>query len=457
MRLLIIILLLTGSLFAQGSGRDRSESSITRILFIFDASNSMTGHWDYSTKIQIAKKLLKKTIDELEVLPNVQVALRVYGHQSYVYPGHQDCSDTKLEVPFRWINHQKIKDKIDEIQCKGTTPIALSLEQSAEDFPSKESRNIIILITDGIEACDGDPCAVSKALKSKGITVKPFVVGIGIDLEYLKAFNCIGNVFDAKDEESFDNIMKLVVEQAITNTTVQVNLNNTAGEPKETNVPVTFKENVNESTKYAFIHTLNEYGVPDTLSIDPLLKYEVTAHTLPPVTKQEVRIAPGQHNTITLNTPMGSLSLDLSGSYNSYKKLKCVVRESGKGETVFGQDFGTTVRYLTGSYDLEILSNPRIYFKDVAIKQSETYRVMIPGPGTLNYSTSVLGYASIFKVNGSELEWVINVDENRLNQDIPLQPGKYLLIYRSLVSKQSIYSIKKEFEISTDMGTSVRI
>ena len=72
--------------------------------------------------------------------------------------------------------------KIKMAQPKGTTPIAYSLEKSGADFPEcANCRNIIILITDGEEECEGDPCAVSAALQSKGIVLKPFVIGVGLD------------------------------------------------------------------------------------------------------------------------------------------------------------------------------------------------------------------------------------------------------------------------------------
>ena len=67
-------------------------------------------------------------------------------------------------------------------------------------------RNIIILITDGIEECEGDPCAVALALQKNGVTLKPFVIGMALDLETIEAFKCVGNFFEAKDQESFEFI-----------------------------------------------------------------------------------------------------------------------------------------------------------------------------------------------------------------------------------------------------------
>ncbi|MEZ4889346.1 MAG: VWA domain-containing protein [Crocinitomicaceae bacterium] len=160
---------------------------MTRILFILDASNSMNALWDgKETRFAAAKRILSKSVMDLQGVGNLEVALRVYGHQSEVTATYQDCDDTKLEIPFGVNNHDRIINRIKTIQAKGTTPIARSLEAAAGDFPDANSRNVIILITDGLEACDNDPCIIAKKLHDKGVNVKPFVIGVGMDLSYLK-------------------------------------------------------------------------------------------------------------------------------------------------------------------------------------------------------------------------------------------------------------------------------
>ena len=106
------------------------------------------------------------------------MALRVYGHQKQYPP--QICDDTRLEVPFSKDNTARIKHVIKSIIPKGTTPIAYALLQSVNDFPACDNcRNVVILITDGLEECGGDPCSVSFELQKKGIVLKPFIIGIG--------------------------------------------------------------------------------------------------------------------------------------------------------------------------------------------------------------------------------------------------------------------------------------
>ena len=86
--------------FSLSSFKSQEDQGKIRILFIFDGSNSMNAQWENSSKIAIAKKLMSQTLDSLKVLENIDLALRVYGHQTKIMPGKQDCSDTKLEVPF---------------------------------------------------------------------------------------------------------------------------------------------------------------------------------------------------------------------------------------------------------------------------------------------------------------------------------------------------------------------
>mgnify|MGYP000415697968 CR=1 FL=1 len=116
--ILLILSFLAG--FTSFSQADNKEP-LTRILFIFDASNSMHGKIGNFSKIQVAQKIMSETLDSLEDVENLELALRVYGHQKDIRLGPQDCEDTKLEVPFGGNNAIAIKKKIQTINPKGTT------------------------------------------------------------------------------------------------------------------------------------------------------------------------------------------------------------------------------------------------------------------------------------------------------------------------------------------------
>ncbi|MFN5735639.1 MAG: vWA domain-containing protein, partial [Flavobacteriales bacterium] len=214
-------IVLLGVFFFFGVAKSQTK---TRVLFILDASNSMNVAWGNETRIHVAKEVLSQEIESLRGIKNVEIALRIYGHQSVVTNSFQDCNDTRLEVPFGKDNLTAIKEKIKTIQAKGATPIARSLEASASDFPDTLAKNYIILITDGLESCDNDPCVIAKKLKEKGVKVTPFVIGLGLDLSYLNQFSCIGSFSEAENKEAFKKVLDNIVQQVILRTTAQINL-----------------------------------------------------------------------------------------------------------------------------------------------------------------------------------------------------------------------------------------
>jgi Ca-activated chloride channel homolog len=419
----------------------------TRILFIFDASQSMAGLWQKQTKIAMARKVLIHIIDSLEQIPNVRMALRVYGHQSPVPP--QNCEDTKLEVPFAKGNASLIRQKLRYIVPKGTTPIAHSLELGGNDFPSdaENCRNIIILITDGVEACDGDACVVSQELQKKGIVLKPFVIGIGIDENFEQTFNCIGNYYNATQEEKLSEVMDVVISQALNATTAQINLLDTDGNPSESNVNCTFYDSKSGKIMYNYIHTLNHRGLPDTIVIDHLPVYRMRVHTLPPVDVENIKLIPGKHTIIAADVPQGTLVLRVSDPIQ-YRGLEYIVRKAGDMNTLNMQKMYAEQKYLTGKYDIEIPILPRLYLRDVGIKQSQTTTVEIPRPGVVTFMRSSVGFGSLYvRKSNLQEDWVYNLDSTLKNETIQLQPGKYRVVFRALNAKQTLYTVNKSFEV----------
>lgn len=414
----------------------------------------MFSRWESNSRFEVAKQLLKQMVDSLDKLDNLELALRVYGHTKRYPP--QDCDDTRLEVAFGMKNAGAIKKRLDAISPSGTTPIARSLEACGTDFPKTASRNIIILITDGIEECDGDPCAVSALLQKRGIVLKPFVIGLGLSRDFVKSFECIGNYFDAIDENQFRNAFSIVITQALNNTTAQVNLLDTYGKPTETNASMTFYDQYTGAIRYNFMHTINAKGVPDTVQIDPLGYYTLSVHTIPEQRIDSIRLTPGKHNIIAVDAPQGDLQLKMEGA-NEYKKLHAIVRKRGSDSTLHVQDFRDVTRYITGTYDLEILTTPRIYINGVNITQSKTTTVQIPTPGLATLQCNAPGYGDILMEEKNQLRWVDRIDIHSTKESVVLQPGLYRIIFRPKNSQSVIYTIEKTFRIASGSSISVPI
>ena len=418
----------------------------------------MYGSWSTASRIESARKLMGEVMDSIKHTPNLEIALRCYGHQTPYRP-NRNCEDSKLEIPFASAgeNAEKIKQKIMKLEPTGTTPIAYSIGQAADDFTScSNCRNVIILITDGLEECGGDPCAVSLALQKKNVFLRPFVIGLGLDLKFADAFACMGKFYDVSNEANFLGVMKMVLTEALSQTTVQVDLLSINKKPIETDVTLTFYNQANQQIAYNFLHTLNHKGNPDTLSIDPELTYQIVVHTLPPVKKENVKLEKGKHNVIKIEAPQGNLQVKVDGS-NLYRKIKMIVRKAGEDRTLNVQEVNEVEKYIVGNYDLEILTLPRIDLKNLEIKQSQTHLITIPAAGELNLSKGTEGFGSVYLEEGKKLTWVTNLNPETKEEALYLQPGNYRLEFRSKYVNDADATIEKKFKISSEQKTALKI
>lgn len=447
----IVFVLTAGFLFAQ----KKTAQKPTYILFVFDASKSMVAKHGDLTRMEGAKNLFFKFIDSLSRDKSLQFGLRMYGHTVKYPPG--DCKDSKLVVPFGGNNVGMIKQKVMEAKPTGITPIEHSLTESANDFKDNKANNIVIIITDGIEECDGDPCKARQKLIEKGIVFKPFIIGIGLTPEQIKTFECVGTYFDYDNQNSFSNITQIIQQQKLNKTTAQVNLLDSKYLPKETDVNVTFYDINKKEYKYNYIHTLNGKDNPDTLYLDDFPTYKVIAHTIPPTESKEVKLTPGKHTVIPIDAPQGYLVVKRpEGAYNYNEKVKCVIRKTGSMQTLNVQLLNYTDKYITGNYDMEILTLPRINISKAEVEQSKLKTIEIPNAGMLQIKCLEAGDGCIMVKREGKLEWVCNLSI-QTQQTFFLQPGNYVVAWRAKSLKGSIYTIEKKFAITSDQQTVVEM
>ena len=429
--------------------RATGEEPPTRILFVFDASNSMNAFWGQRRKWDVARELLSASLDSLYREENIELGLRVYGHGTKHVPGKQDCDDTELIVPIGSGRNLIIQQELKKLRAQGTTPIARSLLQAADDFARCEGpgRNVILLITDGIEACDEDPCAVSRALQEQGVTIRPFIIGIGLEEKYTDTFQCVGRYFDASDPEVFEDVLGIVIDQAVHNTTFQLDLLDGEGNPTVTNLPFDMVEQSTQHVAMEKVHTMNGAGVPDTLILNPAPLYDVTVHTLPPVRKEGVELTPNEHNHVPIATPTGFIDLGLDRPYSALRNVPARVMRSGDCGWSHRQDVGTVERYLAGTYDLEFATTPIVRVEGITIGDKEVVPVTIPEPGLLTLNTGSAGFGGIFEVGRGERTLVIPFSGTNPSGQYHLQPGKYMVMFRAKRAVQSDLTLTKAFDI----------
>jgi len=159
---------------AMSDGRSTLSLNERAVEIVVDASRSMWGQMDGQAKMAIAKEILQ---DVSTWLPNdLNLALRAYGNTS---PSDMnDCADSALLVPFGDENRQPISDAVSNLRPLGQTPIAYALRQAAGDFGERQSERTLVLVTDGIESCGGDPVAVARELREQNIMIH--LIGFGL-------------------------------------------------------------------------------------------------------------------------------------------------------------------------------------------------------------------------------------------------------------------------------------
>ena len=204
------------------------------------------------------------------------------------------------------------------------------------------------------------------------------------------------------------------------------------------------------------MHTINNKGNPDTLILDPLVTYDITIHTIPPVHIDSVKVIPGQHTIIAASTPQGFLVLKANGG-SDFRDMGVFVRKSGQTLTLNNQKMYQSVKYIVGKYDLELPTLPRLLIKDVDIKQSNTTTVEIPRPGIANFLMNSPGIGSIMQEAGDSLVRIYELSSLATSESVRMLPGKYRVVFRPVNAKQSIYTMSSEFEIKSGSAISVRL
>ncbi len=452
--LVATLLFLTFGGLAQSKVQQKIPEK-TRILFLFDGSGSMLEPWGKvknQTKISVAKSILSQLIDSLKQNSKLELALRVYGHRS---PREiNNCKDTNLEVPFKTNNHDAIIAKLKEIKPKGVTPITYSLEQAANDFPTSPGyRNIVILITDGIESCGGDLCATSRELQKKGIFLRPYIIGIGLQAE--KTLECAGKFIDADTPGKFHDVLNQAIEASFAKTTVSVELFDAANQPTETNINVTFANTLTNVSMYEFVHFRDKQGMTDTVQIDPVVDYDVIVNTIPPVIQRNVSITIGKHTVINVAVPQGNLIVQQEGRKDN--NLMSVIRLKGKPEILNSQQSNEAFRYLVGKYEVETLTLPRRIFQ-VDIQPNKTQTILLPSPGIVNFNTIATGYGSLYELKGDGTqEWVCNLNERKSQFSLTLLPGRYKIVFRVKQTKGSKYTGFKTFTLKSGETANVNV
>lgn len=144
-----------------------------RTMLVLDASGSMWGQLDGRAKIDIAREALKALVADWP--RDRQVGLVVYGHRS-----KGDCADIETLIPVGPLDAGRMAATVDAINPKGKTPLSAAVRQAAEALKYTEDKATVVLLSDGKETCDLDPCALGAELERLGVDFTAHVIGFDV-------------------------------------------------------------------------------------------------------------------------------------------------------------------------------------------------------------------------------------------------------------------------------------
>lgn len=171
--LLIVGILCLGQVLSPSATAQGDSNAEINVEIIVDASGSMAGETDTGDlRMDAAKRVLNEVVRAIPETEGVNVGLRVYGHEGdNTDEGKaESCAASDLVVPIEGVATDDLLAQIDAFEPTGWTPLGMSLEEASADLEAVASdgaTNAIILLTDGIETCEGDPSgAAADALES---------------------------------------------------------------------------------------------------------------------------------------------------------------------------------------------------------------------------------------------------------------------------------------------------
>jgi Ca-activated chloride channel family protein len=161
-----------------------------------------------------------------------------------------------------------------------------------------------------------------------------------------------------------------------------------------------------------------------------------------------------------VDAAQGNLAFKLQGVLSKtavVDRIKCIIHQNDSISTVHVQKLNTSAKLLTGKYDLEILTLPRIFINNIQIDDNKTTHIEIPTPGILTMNKSYEYYGVLFMQEKGELKKIYDLKPALKQETIALQPGKYRIVYRAKFAKSGHNTIEKEFEILSGGSISLRL
>jgi Ca-activated chloride channel family protein len=174
------------------------SANAENVVLVLDASGSMWGQIGTSTKIESARTAVADLL--LQWKADDALGLVAYGHRR-----KGDCGDIETLIPYGPLDAKAYLATVNQLNPKGMTPLSAAVIQAADSLKISEQKATVILVSDGEETCELDPCQVGKELEARGVDFTAHVIGFDVPNPAHQAqLRCLaentgGRYFNARD------------------------------------------------------------------------------------------------------------------------------------------------------------------------------------------------------------------------------------------------------------------
>jgi Ca-activated chloride channel family protein len=184
---LAVLLAATALLVSHQNARAQTDPSRAATIMVFDVSNSMWGQIDGVSKVEIAREVIGDLLADWD--PGVNLGLVAYGHRR-----KGDCSDIEYVIPVGPVEPRAFSRLVNELVPRGKTPLTDAVRTAAEILNYNDTPATVILVSDGIESCNADPCALAEELERGGVNFTAHVVGFDVArIEDQRQLSCLAD------------------------------------------------------------------------------------------------------------------------------------------------------------------------------------------------------------------------------------------------------------------------
>ncbi len=182
-------------------------------VMVFDASGSMWARLeDGKSRIEVAREVIEEFSGSRD--SSVPFGVVAYGHNR-----RGDCADIETVLALGTYSGEEISRTIRELNPQGMTPLTDSMALARDMIPPTAEAADIILVTDGLENCGGDPCALAADIAAEGIDIRAHVVGFALEEEAVQTLSCVseqtgGQLFTTQSGEELSTALNQIAAPA---------------------------------------------------------------------------------------------------------------------------------------------------------------------------------------------------------------------------------------------------